>query len=82
MCIFGHKFGPVQTDGFQYCAKCGNAKKPTIPHPCADGHTWKDDRTENYVESSYNRYGGGTSVDKRQTFQTCTRCGSKRNIWG
>lgn len=35
MCIFRHRLGPVQKDGFQYCSKCGKA----ILAPC--NHNWE-----------------------------------------
>lgn len=82
MCIFGHKFGVVHVDGFQYCSKCGEARRPSIPHPCVNGHIWRDDKMENYTETSYGTYGTRQERSRRQTFQTCTRCGEKRNIWG
>lgn len=35
ICIFGHKLGSIQKDGFQYCSRCGKA----ILAPCK--HNWK-----------------------------------------
>jgi hypothetical protein len=31
MCIFGHKYGKVE-EGFQYCVKCGYARKLSHEH--------------------------------------------------
>ena len=48
MTIHRHKFGPVQTDGYQYCQKCGIATRPlpTRLAPC-EQHDWREiDRFE------------------------------------
>ena len=75
-CFFGHKFGRVELDGYQYCSKCGAAKKPSIPHPCCNGHMWVDYRTEGYTHYSYEG-----EQKKEQIFQTCKVCGEKRTTW-
>ena len=81
MCIFGHKFGLVQTDGFQYCSKCGNAQQPSIPHPCVNGHLWVDEYEQRYTNTNTCGLTGGirqyTSIEY---FQECSRCGKKRSI--
>lgn len=44
MGIFGckHKFGKVQSCGFQYCEHCGFARQPK-QNPCQ--HKWRDKHT-------------------------------------
>ena len=78
-CFFGHSFGKVETDGFQYCAKCGTAQKPTISHPCANGHVWTDEFIQKYTLTTYGY--GNTERKQIQTFQKCINCGEKRTIW-
>lgn len=78
MCFFGHKLGKVEADGYQYCLRCGTAVKP---NPCANGHTWRDDREQMYMETEYQVYGQKREHQRRQTFQTCTVCGEKRDVW-
>ena len=81
MCIFGHKFGAVQTDGFQYCAKCGKAKKPTIPHPCVNGHVWVDEYSQQYRSTHTDGWSGAQRVNiSIEYFQKCKVCGHKRSI--
>ncbi len=82
MCFFGHNFGLIQPDGFQYCSGCGKARKPSIPHPCVNGHLWKDDKTDTYIRTTYGPRGTSQEETLRQTFQTCSTCGGKRNVWG
>jgi hypothetical protein len=72
MCIFGHKYGKVESDGFQYCATCGNANKP---HPCANGHIWVDTENQAYTNSYELR-----SWKTIKYWQTCKVCGEKRSI--
>lgn len=38
-CLFGHKFGRIEEDGWQYCERCGKAQKP---NPCAKFHQWEE----------------------------------------
>jgi hypothetical protein len=73
-CFFGHKFGKIENDGFQYCQRCGMAANP---NPCDGGHIWCDNEILNY----HYAYGYKEGVKKKQVFQTCTTCGEKRAIW-
>lgn len=75
MCFF-HNYGKVEADGFQYCKNCGKARKPSIPHPCCNGHLWKDTGEPNYIITTFD-YG-----KRREYFvpQKCTRCGERRSV--
>lgn len=32
MCFFNHRYGKVESDGFQYCQKCGLGRMPKHKH--------------------------------------------------
>jgi len=81
MCIFGHKFGPMDVNRIQYCIRCGKANQVPIPHPCASGHVWVDEYTQQYK----NTYTDGLTGARREItsityFQKCKICGHKRSI--
>jgi hypothetical protein len=80
MCIFGHKLGEVKPDGFQYCSRCGEAKKPSIPHPCVNGHMWEDQYEQQYTHTRSGMYGGKQEYTSMEYFQKCNVCGHKRSI--
>jgi hypothetical protein len=77
MCFFSHKFGEIKADGFQYCSKCGKAEKPSIPHPCVNGHIWVTTDEQRYKLTKYNGYGQSQEHIQMQYFQSCSRCGLK-----
>lgn len=79
-CFFGHSFGRVETDGFQYCNKCGEAHKPASPHPCANGHIWLTEETQEYLLRRSNPFHAQKEGKQIQYFQSCSRCGEKREI--
>ena len=78
-CIFGHKYGTVQSDGFQYCARCGIARKPVIKPPCElNGHMWVDTgQVLNFFER--NIY-GEKSCTKVLISQRCSVCNNYRSV--
>lgn len=76
-CFFNHSFGKVQSDGLQYCNRCGEARKPITPHPCTDGHIWKDTGEGEYVVTHFSYY------EERKTYyvpQKCVNCGERRSV--
>lgn len=74
MCFFGHKFGKIERDGYQYCIKCGKAHIP--PHE----HRWiLKKETDVYTQS----WGWG-QVSKLPTniiyFYECSICGETKKV--
>ena len=61
-----HRFGTIQADGYQYCQKCGLAKKP----PCQ--HKWEV--IERYSLIRDTRY-GDERLKARKLIKSCTLCG-------
>lgn len=80
MCIFSHKYGKVEADGFQYCFKCGKAQKPTIPHPCENGHLWKK-IAESQAHGTRFDESGRHDWNDYKISQECTRCGMLQSKW-
>lgn len=75
-CFFGHKFGSVQSDGWQYCGMCGKATKP---NPCIHGHIWKEVKRYSYIWKK-----PGTEIvyknDDQIAYQ-CSGCGKTKSEW-
>ena len=67
MCIFSHKFGKVEVDGFQYCSKCGEARKPES----CNGHIWEKEKTC-LIET-------GRGTKQELYVLKCKHCGLYRN---
>lgn len=79
-CFFGHKFGVIQPDGYQYCATCGKAQKPAEaqkPHPCAQGHVWQTLQEWGYSGGD----GFGSTWRDYKVSQVCTGCSEHRSFW-
>ena len=74
-CFFGHSFGRVEADGFQYCKSCGIAQQPEIPSPCKNGHAWRDTGEPDY--KIVTNYGQWTEY---YVAQKCSRCGDRRSV--
>ena len=77
-CFFRHNFGKINTDGYQYCLKCGKAYKP---HPCDSGHIWADTDVVEYTNTWSNGFNEQSTKRKKQFFQSCKACGEKRTVW-
>ena len=75
-CFFGHNFGKIESDGFQYCTKCGKAIKP---NPCENGHLWVDvaEKTTNWR----NNHTGELVRWNVEVAQKCSVCGDRRSVW-
>ena len=66
MCIFGHKYGKVEEDGFQYCQSCGKATAP----PCA--HKWETIESYDILIGIHKRKAGLSYIKE------CKKCGKLR----
>lgn len=77
-CFWGHKFGKITDDGYQYCGRCGLATKPSPPHPCANGHQWETESSLGYT--GYDTWGEGHWRDWKLA-QVCKRCNQRQTIW-
>lgn len=75
-CLFGHKFGKIEADGYQYCIKCGLARKPSTQNPCENGHSW-----EEIAELKYEGYYMGTSWTDYKVAYKCKNCGEVKSQW-
>jgi len=76
-CFFGHKFGKLTEDGYQYCERCGIAVKP---NPCAQGHKWQTKSVMPY-KGQYNDYGIEKHWADNKLSQVCEHCGGRQTIW-
>jgi hypothetical protein len=74
--FFGHKLSPINSDGYQYCNRCGKANKP---NPCENGHIWED--VNNITPKKINHYLAATIVDfEVYQPQKCKVCGERRSV--
>jgi ribosomal protein S27AE len=83
-CFFGHKFGKLTEDGYQYCGRCGIAVKP---NPCTSGHIWQTKSITPYKGQHPDANLGSerTWVERKwkdnKLSQVCERCGEHQTIW-
>jgi hypothetical protein len=71
-CLFGHSFGRIEPDGFQYCKTCGKA---ILPNLCENGHQWVETGENEYVVTS--NYGQWKDY---YVPQKCARCNERRSV--
>lgn len=76
-CFFGHKFGKIEADGYQYCTVCGKASKPKPIHPCINGHKWVEESRLGW--SGWSEFSGHWK--DWQIAERCNACGENRTRW-
>ena len=62
-----HKYGDVQSDGYQYCTKCNKAIVAPCAHKFARIATFNGSRTTNLSRHEYVEY-----------HLECTKCGTMK----